>query len=297
MQQLAMNTPNQEPTVPTISNNNQHLPRLVLAESQPIIFHPLLKKLKKHTYLIRICSTSEELISTCEQGLADILVLGTLPDINCLEVYRKCRHQWANLPIILLVNQPVVNDFFKTWATKQGINGVVSSYPQEFDQLIATIDKLVQNQSEKQPSEDIPLPPVPPLEEIFSALKHIDSQPETIQLGKAIAALNDLTQYSNRYFGALVIGNYWNKARARVIESNPWLNEWSVDHWGKIEYLSNSLQNELLTIEQFKSLQLWSRAFMKECQRVVVDFPNLLRTKHLSPEIDLLISSPISSTR
>ncbi len=294
MQQLAMNIPNQEPTVPTISNNNQHLPRLVLAESQPIIFHPLLTKLKKTTYLIRICSTYEELITTCQQELVDILIIGTLPEINCLEVYRKCRHQWVNLPMILLVNQPVVNNFFKTWATKQGINGVVSSYPQAFDQLIATIDKVVRTQSEKQLSEDIPLPPVPPLEEIFSTLKPLDSQPETIELGKAIVALNELTQYSHRYFGALVIGNYWNKARARVIESNPWLNEWSVDHWGKIEYLSNSPQNELLTIEQIQSLQLWSRAFMKECQRVVVDFPKLLRKKHLSPEIDLLISSPIS---
>ena len=281
----------QESTPGTSMLPSNHPKKLVLAESQPIIFQPLLAQLKKTAFWVSPCYNYQELIESCNQELPDILVIGTLPQINSLEVYRRCRNQWQNLPIILLVNQLVVNDSFKSWAIKQGITNVVSSYPQAFPMLLSAIEDVASAFHQTQ-SETNLLPPPLPLEEIFSVPISLLDATETMELGHAITALNQLTEYSNRYFGPLAIGNYWRKTRANVVETHPWLNEWNVDHWGKIEYLSNSSECEYLTIEQVHILQVWTRAFLKECQRVVVDFPKLLHKKHLSPQIDLLISSP-----
>lgn len=267
----------------TSAMNSSPIPdcqKLILAESQPIIFQPLLSQLKKIVPWVSLCCSYEELIEKCSENQPNILILGTLPNVNCLEIYRKCRSHWHNLPIILLANQPVVNDYFKNWAMKQGVSNVVSSYPQEFVHLRAAIEEICQQRSKIDLDQDFfPLPPLAETTFLF------------MELGEAIRALNSLSEYSQRYFGPLAIGNYWKKAHNQALEAHPWLQEWSVDYQGKITYLSAlPLPSDSITTEQFKSLQTWTKEFLKECQRVVVDFPKMIKNKHISPEINQLIS-------
>ncbi len=275
------------------NSHNKHCQNLVLAESQPIVFKPLLAQIKKTFVRVSLCSSYQELVNKCNQESPDILILGTLPEVNSLEIYRKCRSKWSQVPIILLVNQPVVNEFFQSWAIKQGITNVVSSYPQEFEQLRTTIENVTQAKGKPIQIEKIALPPVPPLEEIFSIPMPVVTVPETMELSDALEALSQLTEYSKRYFGPLVVGNYWKKAHSSVVETHPWLNQWSVDYWGKIEYLPNCPESQEVTSDRLHSLQVWTKAFLQECQRVIVDFPQLLQKKHLSPQIDRLISFSI----
>ena len=296
MQILTMNFYEQESRAQTSSSPNQPSQKLVLAESQPIIFNPILSQLRKYKRLVILCSSYQQLVETCTQESPDILVLGTLPHMNCLEVYRRCHNHWPHLPIIMLANQPVVNDYFKTWALKRGISNVVSSYPQAFPLLFAAIKDVEKAAAKQRQLKEISLPPPPSLEEIFSIPTPMATAPETMELRKAIVALNQLTDYSRRYFGPLAIGNYWKKARNSLIKTHPWLKHWSIDHVGKISYLSNSSESEKLTTEQFHSLQVWTEAFIQEGQRVVVDFLSLLQSNYLSPQVDQLICSPFPST-
>lgn len=284
---LTMNFSEQDFSSTRSNQTSQQFQKIILAESQPIIFQPLFLQLKKDWRFVQLCSNYKELIENCNKQLPDILVLGTLPEFNCLEIYRKCRNQWHNLPIILLVNQPVVNNYFKIWAIQKGISNVVSSYPQSFSHLLNAIEEVIQEESQdiKQDRKSIP-----DLEQINTAKTPVRIELPKMALGEALLALNQLTEYSNRYFGPLAIGNYWKKAYASVIDTNPWLQEWSIDYTGKIAYLSNINHEEKLTTEQLQSLQIWVQAFLQECQRVVVDFTKMLRKKHLSPQIDRLIS-------
>ncbi len=259
----------------------QHCQKLVLAEFQPITFQPLLYRLKKVVPWVKLCSKYTELLEICDRETPDILLLGTLADdANCLEIYRKCRGQWPHLPIVLLANQAEVNDRFRTWAIQQGVDDVVSSYPQAFEQLRDTLEDVIKRSIQHRPAVRTSASPVETSESI-----------QTMEFAKALIALNEISEYSQRYFGPLALGNYWKKAHQHAVARHPWLNQWNVDSWGKIEFSpTQPSQSTVLTTEQLNSLQAWVREFLDECKRVVVDFPQLLKKKHLSSQIDRLIS-------
>lgn len=260
----------------------QSLQKLVLAESKPIVFQPIFYRLKRIIPWVKLCSDYAELVEVCDREAPDVLLLGTLADeMNCLEVYRKCRNQWHDLPIVLLTNQGEVDERFRDWAIKQGVSDVVSSYPQAFEQLQSTLAAVITQAVNPNQLEDL---------SFISTPSSVDSG--TMEFTKALIALNEISEYSQRYFGPLVLGNYWKKAHQKVVESHPFLNEWSVDPWGKIECLSTHplLPSNVMTVKQFQSLQAWTQAFLEECKRVVVDFPQMLKNKHLSAHIDRLIS-------
>ena len=286
---LANNIFEQESKAPRSSSPRKHSQTLALAASQPIIFQPVISQLKKDGLQVIICSTYQELLQKCTREKPAVLVLGTFPEDNPLEIYRRCRNQWQHLPVILLVNQPTVSDSFKSWAQKRGISHVVSGYPQAFAQLCAAIKDVAETVKQSQESE-ISLPPPPSLEDIFLT-DAVVTATETMELAKAIAALNQLTEYSKRHFGPLVIGNYWKKTRNSLVETHDWLNQWTIDYNGKINYIANSPQPVELTPSQYQSLQAWAQAFLHECQRVVGYFTQMLQNKQLSPEVDRLIAS------
>jgi len=282
MQILTTNIYGYETAAAMNSSPIQRLKKLVLAESKPITFQPLVYQLKKIVPWVERCSSYIEVLEICDREAPDILLLGTLADeINCLEVYRKCRNQWHHLPIILLANQAEVNDRFRDWAMKQGVSDVVSSYPQAFEQLQSALEAVAKQAGVNNQPEDL-----------FFIAPSSSTPPQTMEFTRALMALNEISEYSQRYFGPLALGNYWKKAHQKVVGSYPCLNEWSVDHCGKIECLSAHplLPSNLLTTEQFQSLQAWTKAFLEECKRVVVDFPQLLKNKHLSSQIDRLLS-------
>jgi len=106
--------------------NKQHSPKqimhIALAESKPTVSQVILQEIKKdNRWVPDICSNYQQLVQTVTRQSSDMILLGKLEDLNWLEVCRRCLKQWQSLPIILLVDQIEISDFFKDWAIERGV--------------------------------------------------------------------------------------------------------------------------------------------------------------------------------
>ena len=262
---------------------------LALAESKPTVSQTILKEIKKdNRWVPDLCANYQQLVQTVTQQAPDLVLLGTLEDINWLEVCRRCLKQWQGLPIILLVDQAEISDFFRNWVIDRGVRDVVSIHQQNIHlfrkSLLRNILKLkiqtsIQNNADSDDSADT----IPDIANIpHSSL-------DTLTWESTLVALNRLTKYSSSYLGPLAIANYWKKSHASLVSLHPALEYWQVDYQGQITCPFISEQIEPLTAEQLQDVQTWVRAFLKECERVIVDFSKILQSKSLSADIAKLI--------
>jgi hypothetical protein len=256
----------------------KQLIHLALAESKPTVSQVILQEIKKdNRWVPDICSNYQQLVQTVTQQSSDLILLGKLEDLNWLEVCRRCLKQWQNLPIILLVDQLEVSDFFRKWVTDRGVRDVISVHPQNVHQfqkaLIRNILKIaIADSSQNNQNIDE------------------EAKSDTLTWEATLVALNRLTKYSSSYLGPLAIANYWKKSHASLVSLHPSLEYWKVDYQGQISCPFISEQIEPLTLVQLQDVQTWVRAFLKECERVIVDFSQILQAKSLSADVSKLIS-------
>jgi hypothetical protein len=114
---------------------------------------------------------------------------------------------------------------------------------------------------------------------------------ETLTYQQTLTALNQVSEISLKYFGGLVIGNYWKKAHKSLLAEHLWLECWSVDHLGAISFISQEIPQEQLTERQFQSLLLWVKGFLKECDRIIGDYIELLRQSNPSEQVRHIIAN------
>ena len=258
----------------------KQLIHLALAESKPTVSQVILQEIKKdNRWVPDICSNYQQLVQTVTQQSSDLILLGKLEDLNWLEVCRRCLKQWQNLPIILLVDQLEVSDFFRKWVTDRGVHDVISVHPQNVHQfqkaLIRNILKItIADSSQNNRNID---------EEANS------DNSDTLTWEATLVALNRLTKYSSSYLGPLAIANYWKKSHASLVSLHPSLEYWKVDYQGQISCPFISEQIEPLNPVQLQDVQTWVRAFLKECERVIVDFSQILQAKSLSADVSKLV--------
>lgn len=258
----------------------KQLIHLALAESKPTVSQVILQEIKKdNRWVPDICSNYQQLVQTVTQQSSDLILLGKLEDLNWLEVCRRCLKQWQNLPIILLVDQLEVSDFFRKWVTDRGVHDVISVHPQNVHQfqkaLIRNILKItIADSSQNNRNID---------EESNSV------NSDTLTWEATLVALNRLTKYSSSYLGPLAIANYWKKSHASLVSLHPSLEYWKVDYQGQISCPFISEQIEPLNPVQLQDVQTWVRAFLKECERVIVDFSQILQAKSLSADVSKLV--------
>jgi hypothetical protein len=278
MQTLTMNNSNSffEELVDKPYQKKQ-LIHLALAESKPTVSQVILQEIKKdNRWVPDICSNYQQLVQTVTQQSSDLILLGKLEDLNWLEVCRRCLKQWQNLPIILLVDQLEVSDFFRKWVTDRGVRDVISVHPQNVHQfqkaLIRNILKIaIADSSQNNQNIDE------------------EAKSDTLTWEATLVALNRLTKYSSSYLGPLAIANYWKKSHASLVSLHPSLEYWKVDYQGQISCPFISEQIEPLTLVQLQDVQTWVRAFLKECERVIVDFSQILQAKSLSADVSKLV--------
>ena len=278
MQTLTMNNSNSffEELVDKPYQKKQ-LIHLALAESKPTVSQVILQEIKKdNRWVPDICSNYQQLVQTVTQQSSDLILLGKLEDLNWLEVCRRCLKQWQNLPIILLVDQLEVSDFFRKWVTDRGVRDVISVHPQNVHQfqkaLIRNILKIaIADSSQNNQNIDE------------------EAKSDTLTWEATLVALNRLTKYSSSYLGPLAIANYWKKSHASLVSLHPSLEYWKVDYQGQISCPFISEQIEPLNPVQLQDVQTWVRAFLKECERVIVDFSQILQAKSLSADVSKLV--------
>jgi hypothetical protein len=253
---------------------------IALAESKPTVSQAILQEIKKdNRWIPDLCSNYQQLVQTVTSQSSDLILLGKLEDLNWLEVCRRCIKQWQNLPIILLVDQLEVSDFFKDWAIERGVHDVVSIHPHNvhlFQKALVrnALKSTIQTSTKRNPRDTDTLV----------------RNEESLTWEAALVALNRLTKYSSGYLGSLAIGNYWKKTHAGLVALHPSLEYWKVDYQGQISCPFISEQIAPLNPEQLQDIQIWVRAFLKECERVIVDFSQILQAKSLSADVSKLIS-------
>jgi hypothetical protein len=156
-------------------------------------------------------------------------------------------------------------------------------------------ERIISGEIASEESESLQLPSERSLdvEEVVAsvpkAIAVTSSQPLTYK--QTLIALNQISESSLVYFGGLVIGNYWKKAHASLVQGHPELLSWSVNHNGVISYSGGSTPEESLTDAQFQSLKLLVKAFIKECDRIIGDYAELLQQSQPSAELVQMISS------
>jgi hypothetical protein len=64
-----------------------------------------------------------------------------------------------------------------------------------------------------------------------------------------------------------------------------------VDHVGVISFVSQTIPQEKLTEQQFESLLLWVKGFLKECDRIIGDYIELLRQSDPSEQVRHIIAN------
>ncbi len=258
-------------------HSKKMLIHLALAESKPSVSQVILQEIRKdNRWVPDLCSNYQQLVQTVTRQSPDLILLGKLEDLNWLEVCRRCLKQWQNLPIILMVEQMEVSDFFREWAIDRGVYDVVSIHPQN----VHLFQKALIRNALKSVAQ--------------SASRRVRSIPvqkdETLTWEATLVALNRLTKYSSGYLGHLAIGNYWKQSHASLVTLHPSLEYWKVDYQGQISCPFISEQIAPLTPEQLQDVQTWVRAFLKECERVIIDFSQILHSKALSADVAKLIS-------
>ncbi len=267
------------------------LVHIAIAESQPNVYQAVLQEIgKDRRWVPDVCTNYQDLFQTVNSQSSDLILLGKLEDLNWLEACRICVRQWQNLPVILLVDQIEVSSFFRDWAINRGVNDVVSIHPHNLHAFRKTLMRNVLQRTIKKSIDR--------QEQIASAMTLASNpltsssvdQVETLTWEATLVSLNRLTKYSSSYLGLLAIGNYWKKSQASLVALHPSLRYWAIDHQGHISCPFISEQIDPLTLEQLQDVQSWVRAFLKECERVIVDFSEILRSKSLSADVTKLLS-------
>ena len=103
-----------------------------------------------------------------------------------------------------------------------------------------------------------------------------------VTVGAAIAALNQLSQFTTQYLGNHVVVNYWKATRP----AGEWLAPIQVERSAQLS-LPNATPQQLqtpLSSEQQADVQAWVASFVKRCSQVVRDFPGLVQQKALNDE-------------
>jgi DNA-binding NarL/FixJ family response regulator len=278
-------------------NHPQRTLRIVLAESNLLIRQSLVDELKKKKYSVRGCATCQEIDQAFSNEVPDLLLIGTIEDLSCFEACRKYANEWQDLPIFLLSHQVRIAQSFKDLLISRGVFDVLSCSPENLHLIHEALCKVAEKLSPVSAQEMLGTLNIEEVND-FSA-KEIKEFLEITELNRSqnpsyadvLLALNQITESSMDFFGGMVISNYWKKAHAAVSSEYPWLQSWAVAYRGEVEYSGKEIPQAQLTDQQFQAVKFWAQGFLKECDRIVVDYVNILGAKKISTLVNQIISS------
>jgi hypothetical protein len=215
---------------------------------------------------IIITSTYNQLIASIGKEQPQLVLLGNIDAINYFEICRECHKISSEIPIMLLSKREVVNDSFRKVLESYGLTDIICS--NDLRKLHQFLHKL--------------------------KIKYLlidETQSGLIVTGRLMMiALQEITIVSNKYFGPLAQGNYWRKSHSQLADQFPFLQNWSSDHFSKITCNQSILDLEL-TAPDIQSIQQWVYFFIKECERIIVGFKEILENSDFSPTTQILLTN------
>jgi hypothetical protein len=233
--------------------------QVVLAESNPFEVDRIRLSVNREFQAgIRVARSYDELLVQITEELPQLVLLGRIDRFNYFDICKDCHEIREKLPIFLISREETISDSFLKLAKTRGLTDIIVPDPVKLNLLFQTIGKPIYLPQISEPSFGLPI------------------------IGQTMLNwLEEIIAISNNYFGPLAQGNYWRKSRAQIIDKFPFLSSWSVDHFSKISCDESILQRDL-TDEDIKSLQVWIRMFIEECERIITDYRVILNNSNLS---------------
>jgi hypothetical protein len=267
--------------------------RVLLAESDPVEVDRIRSNIdRKFLAGISTAKNYDDLLNNITKE-TQLVILGRIDVFNYLEISQGCRKIKVNLPIVLLSKQETIGDSYRQLVKTCGLTDAIPFDAVKLNQLLQqlTIDNIVAQESldrasklttiatRIEPSIERPLEIV--ATPIIQQQYQIPLTAPPLSGRIMLAALEEIVAVSNNYFGSLAQGNYWRKAHARIVDKFPAIQNWSADHFSKLNCHENILEREL-TAEDMQSLRAWVQFFIEECERIIVDFRVVLNNSDLS---------------
>lgn len=255
-----------------IKKNDPSSIRILLADADSTKVSQVIAFTEPHfQFSARLCKSYFDLMPMLNQELPDLLLLGVLDRFNSLDTCLECHQRWADLPIILLSRQNSIDNYFRKLAISKGATDIVANDLLQLDRLLLEL-----------PRSSLPVA--------------TNNSPTHSSAPEMLAALKEIAEIGNNYFGPLAQGNYWRKSHARTIGEYPSLQNWSVDHFGIIN-CEESLLTAPITADDLSSLQKWVGDYIRECERIILDFGDILGKSNLSSAARHLLPNPASSPK
>lgn len=239
--------------------------RILLAESDQTKFEQVVFFLEKRFHpSIRFCKKYSDLLPMLKEELPELLLLGTFDALNPFIVCRKCHETWELLPIIMLSRQASIDEADRQSAVSVGATDLV---PND----LLPLDRLLLGYQQR---------PI--------------ATTNAITAQTMLTALREITEVGNNFLGPLAQGNYWRKTHSVITDEFPVLQHWSVSHFGIVSCHDGILQSQL-TKQDLQGLRRWVHLYINECERIIVDFRDILRKSNLSPAAIQLLPESFSS--
>jgi DNA-binding NarL/FixJ family response regulator len=240
---------------------------------------------------VRACMKYPELLPMLSEELPDVLFLGFFDSLNFFSICRMCRKNYPQLPIVLLSRQTEISDEMRRAAINQGATDIITTALDRLDTILQpdwlqaaaaqTISQTGQLPQPEPASPTISQPPTPSAK--TSQTARVAAVTSAIGTGKTIlAAIQEIDAIGQQFFGPLAQGNYWRKTHTQLLPEYPDLQHWAADHFGVLS-CTEPLQQTSLTVTDVQGLQKWVKLYIDECQRVIVDFGDIVKDSNLSP--------------
>jgi hypothetical protein len=293
------------PTTIEITNmTDTDLPliKILLAESEPLEVERIEANIDLAFHSgMKIVKTYDQLVGSVAIERPQLVLLGKIDRSSYSEIAKACHQIQPHLPIVLLSSQGIIIDSFRQLVKTCGLTDVITRDSNDLNQLLQKVAQTVSLQAATKPlgkptaqpnrqhlvSEPLGKPTTIPT--LSPPLPSASAQ-QTIAGRTMLAALEEIVNVSNNYFGPLAQGNYWRKAHARIVDEFPFVAHWSADHFSKIDCSDNILEQEL-TAEDIQSLRVWVGVFIEECERIIIDYRSILKSSNLSSPAQKLLNS------
>ena len=259
--------------------------KILLAESDPAEVARLRTNINQEFHGgIQVAKNYDELLERITEQQPQLVILGRIDRFNYLDLSRECHKIQQDLSIVLLSQKRIISESFRLLVKNCGLTDVVNQDPANLNQLLQA---LLDRPADQQPTN----PPQPTI--ATTSQQPINRSPSepTIDGQMMLAGLEEIVTISSTYFGALAQGNYWRKAHAGIVDEFPFASNWSADHFGKLSCHEKILEQEL-TAEDIQSLRLWVQLFIRECERVIIDFGAILNDSARSLPAKHLLTKP-----
>ena len=251
---------------------------------------------------IKVVENYHDLLANITESQPQLVILGKIDNSNYLDICENCHKIQVNLSIILLSTQEVISESFRQLVRNCGLTDVIAKDRLALNQILQKLVNIYQPPTNKsfelivdrltlQPLPEIDRSPLPTVDNISDLPLIVRSSEPEITGQVMLAGLQEIVAISSNYFGTLAQGNYWRKAHGRIVDEFPSILNWSADHFGKIS-CDDRILTQQLTAADIQALRVWVQNFIKECERIIVDFSVILNNAALSESAKDLLTKP-----